>query len=563
MTRYVFRRNSSVGSMDAESDEKFLRDCFLETGDLDSLTACEDPKRIVVGRVGAGKSALLSRLLEVQENAFEIRAETLSLNYVANSDIIQFFESAGVKLDLFYQLLWRHVFVVELLCKRYHISANDPWSFLDHFRDIFQRDQTKKRAVDYLRQWNDNFWQDTETRVKEFTTKLEQKLSTAVDAKAYGIALNAASARTLSDEVKAEVLHKAQSIVNENQVRELAEIISLLADEVFKDPKNRFYIVIDRLDESWVDDRIRFKLIRALIETVRAFQRIRTVKVIVAIREDLLRTVFEETRDAGFQEEKFEGLILRLRWSKSQLKELLDLRISKLIKEQYTQKKVLFDDVFKGSVRGDSALDYLLNRTLLRPRDAIAFVNCCIELCEGKEYVPPSVVQDAERKYSMGRLRSLRDEWSGHYTSLEACTELLRGRPSHFKYSEILEPQLQECIQEHWLEIPESDTVGIAVNGYLNNQRGANSVIIQILKILYTVSIIGVKPEATQKISWSHLDDRGISEGQYKKSSSINVHPMLWRALDIVIPMRAENIRRNPEDRIREDGKGRVKEIRK
>jgi hypothetical protein len=63
LMRYVFRRNSSVGAMDAESDEKFLRDCFFDTGDLPALVDCGDPKRIVVGRVGAGKSALLSRLL--------------------------------------------------------------------------------------------------------------------------------------------------------------------------------------------------------------------------------------------------------------------------------------------------------------------------------------------------------------------------------------------------------------------------------------------------------------------------------------------------------------------
>ncbi|AGZ30078.1 putative aTPase involved in DNA repair [Burkholderia pseudomallei] len=554
--RYVFRRNSSVGAMDAESDERFLRDCFLDTGDLDSLEDCQDPKRIVVGRVGAGKSALLSRLLESHSNAVEIRAEQLSLSYVANSDIIQFFESAGVKLDLFYQLLWRHVFVIELLRKRYRISANDPWGFLDQLRDLFQRDQAKKRAVDYLKQWNDHFWQDTETRVKEFTSKLETKLSSAIDAKAYGITLNASGAQTLSDEIKSEVLHKAQSVVNDNQVRELSEIITLLADEIFTDPQNRFYLVIDRLDESWVDDRIRFKLIRALIETVRAFQRVRSVKAVVAIREDLLRTVFEETRDAGFQEEKFEGLFLRLRWSKAQLKQMIDLRIEKLIKEQYTQRKVTFEDIFRGSVRGESAIDYLLSRTLLRPRDVIAFVNCCIELCEGKEFVTPSTVQDAERKYSIGRLRSLKDEWISHYASLEACTEILRGRNTHFRYSEITETHLQECIQEHWIQIPESDPVGLAANEYLNNKRSANSLLIQILKVLYTTSIVGVKPEATERVSWSYLDDRGISDGQYKKSSSINVHPMLWRALDVVLPVRADRRRHTTEDRPRDDHKG-------
>jgi hypothetical protein len=101
--------------MDAESDHKYLKECFFETGDLMVLQDCSEPKRIVVGRVGAGKSALLGRVLEQSTNAIEIKAEELSLNWISNSDIIQFFENAGVKLDLFYQLLWKHVFVVELL----------------------------------------------------------------------------------------------------------------------------------------------------------------------------------------------------------------------------------------------------------------------------------------------------------------------------------------------------------------------------------------------------------------------------------------------------------------
>nr|WP_225934540.1 hypothetical protein [Cupriavidus sp. EM10] len=79
----------------------------------------------------------------------------------------------------------------------------------------------------------------------------------------------------------------------------------------------------------------------------------------------------------------------------------------------------------------------------------------------------------------------------------------------------------------------------------MQSTRSANSCIIQILKVLYTTSIIGIKPEATERVSWSHLDDRGISDGQYKKSSAINVHPMLWRALDIVQPVRIDSRRRD------------------
>lgn len=542
--RYTFRRNSHIGAMDAESDNKYLKECFFETGDVQVLQDCSEPKRIVVGRVGAGKSALLGRLLESVPNAIEVKAEELSLNWISNSDIIQFFEGAGVKLDLFYQLLWKHVFVVELLKRRYRITDRDPKGFLSNFHDLFKRDPAKQRAIQYLEQWGDRFWLDTEMRVKEFATKLEQKLSASIDSKYGPINLNASGAKNLSDEVRGEIVHKAQSVVNANQVRELGEIINFLAEDVFADPLNRYYIVIDRLDDAWVDDRIRYKLIRALIETVKAFVRVRSIKIVVALREDLLRLVFDRTRDAGFQEEKYESLFLRLRWKPAQLRELLDLRISMLVREQYTNKKVTFNDVFRGEVRGESAFDYVSGRTLYRPRDVIAFVNCCIELCENKEYIPPTAVQDAEKKYSDGRLRSLADEWRNHYPDLAAYAELVRGRQASFKFTDITEEQFQNFMTYAFESLPEEDPFKKLVGEYLNNTRSMNYCLQQILKILYTTSVVGIKPQATDKTSWSYLEDRGVPDGQYKSSSSIHIHKMLWRSLDTFQPPRLSNQRK-------------------
>lgn len=547
--KYTFRRNSYIGAMDAESDHKYLKECFFETGDLAVLHDCTEPKRIVVGRVGAGKSALLGRLLEQSTNAFEIKAEDLSLNWISNSDIIQFFENAGVKLDLFYQLLWKHVFIVELLKRRYRITERDPRGFLSNFHDLFRRDPAKKRAIDYLEQWGDKFWIDTELRVKEFATRLEQKLSASIDAKYGPIALNAAGARSLSDEIRGEIVHKAQSIVNANQVRELGEIINFLSDDVFSDPLNRYYIVIDRLDDAWVDDRIRYKLIRALIESVKTFVRVRSVKIVIALREDLLRIVFDQTRDAGFQEEKYESLFLRLRWKPAQLRELLDLRIGMLVREQYRTTKVTFNDIFHGEVRAESAFDYVVGRTLNRPRDVIAFVNCCIELCENKEYVPPSAVQDAEKKYSDGRLRSLADEWRNHYPDLTVYAELIRGRPASFKFTDITEEQFSQFMTYAFESLLDEDPFKKLISEYLSDKRSMNYCLQQILKILYTTSVIGIKPQATDKTSWSYLEDRGVPDGQYKSSSSIHVHKMLWRSLDTLQPPRIANRKARKADK--------------
>jgi putative ribosome biogenesis GTPase RsgA len=69
--KFTFRKHASIGAAAAEEDSKFLAECFLDNGDLEPLADCSDRRRIVLGRTGAGKSALLRRLIE-EKNAIVI-----------------------------------------------------------------------------------------------------------------------------------------------------------------------------------------------------------------------------------------------------------------------------------------------------------------------------------------------------------------------------------------------------------------------------------------------------------------------------------------------------------
>lgn len=178
---FRFRRNDSIGTADAESDDKYISDCFVETGDLDALLDFSSPKRIIVGRTGSGKLALVRKLKEVEENVIELPPQNLSLAYIANSDILKFFEAAGVNLDLFYQLLWKHVLTVELLKNKYKIKNEDQKrSFLSNLFSSIKKDRSKEQAINYLREWGEKFWEETEYRVKELTTKVETDLKASL-----------------------------------------------------------------------------------------------------------------------------------------------------------------------------------------------------------------------------------------------------------------------------------------------------------------------------------------------------------------------------------------------
>src|ERR1035437_4539206 len=267
--RFRFRRNASIGAAAAEEDDRFLAECFVDTGDLATLMDCADPRRVILGRTGIGKSALLSRVA-AHKNAILISPESLSFNYLANSLILQFFAEAGVKLDLFFTLLWRHVFTVELLKTRYGITNEaTKLTFLDRIRENVARNRKKERAIKYLLQWGDKFWEPTEYRIKEITGRIEKDLEAKAGLKEPMLELGASGAAKLTREEKSEIVQRGQAVINEIQIRELTDVVEFLNEDIFDDPQRHYYVVIDKLDENWIDDRFRYLLIRSLIETVR------------------------------------------------------------------------------------------------------------------------------------------------------------------------------------------------------------------------------------------------------------------------------------------------------
>ena len=52
----------------------------------------------------------------------------------------------------------------------------------------------------------------------------------------------------------------------------------MLADEAADGRMSKFYILIDKLDDRWVDISIRFRLIRSLIQSLKAFRKITNLK---------------------------------------------------------------------------------------------------------------------------------------------------------------------------------------------------------------------------------------------------------------------------------------------
>lgn len=546
--KFVFRRHASIGAADAIEDTKFLVESFVDRGELAILKDNERPECIVLGRTGTGKTALLEKLARTEERVIQIVPENLAISYISNNQVLRFFMVAGVNMDLFFRLLWRHVFAIELIKERFQIVNEDRRdSFLATLRNKIRNNKSKQEAIDYLLNWGESFWQETDYRVREITTRLEKDLGSTLEANAAGnlpilgeagLSLSASYANKLSKDEKAEVVKHGQPVVDRVQIRVLSEIIKLLEGDILDDPQKKYYITIDRLDEDWANDDLRYQLIRALLETIRDFNnKLSNVKIVVAIREDLLDRVFRFIRSPGYQEEKYKSLYLILEWNEQDLELLLDKRVDQLVKEQYTNMVVRIRDLLPNKIERENSLKYIMRRTLLRPRDVITFFNECIRVGENRAKFSQQVILQAEDTYSTARLRAIGDEWAADYRNLLELALFLKGFPAQFrpsdKISEIQDRMVDFLINMEQSHVEKRDSIYHTVESHFND-GDVFGFVQEMFRILYRVGIVGIRMnEHGGQVKWSYLGHKLLGY-EIGMDSRIEVHPAFFGALGIM-----------------------------
>ncbi len=530
----TLRQGQNIGQPAAEDDDEFLFTTFFENYAFKEISDLSSPKFLLLGRTGTGKTAIIRRIERVRDLTIRIDPAELSLQYISNSDIIRFFESAGVKLDLFYQLLWRHVIATELI--KYHFKLDDEQrtrQFFARFSDAFN--QKRKRAMEYMRSFGSDFWLETDARITQVTQKFESELNASLEANGPVTPKIGGRAFT-SEEHKKDVVARAQKVVDNVHLQQLSEVIDWLHDEVFNDSRKPHYVLIDDLDLNFASGQTKLWLVRALIETCKKFKKVSNVKIVISIRTDLLERVFESTRDEGFQEEKYKGNILNVEWLSGELKEIVDRRLKESIRRQYSNGGIGFDEIFPERINQSESLPYIVQRTLHRPRDIIAFVNECIDQSVGSDRVTTAAVRKAEEPYSADRFNALRDEWFGHYPLLDRACRPLTGRPRRFTLGAITPAQIEDLMLDLATSpAAETDRLGTAALRAGSYSGGkTHDFKIEWLDALYKVGILGLKTDAGTPVKWNYRSRQTLNSADVGDDTMIYVHPMFWRQLAIV-----------------------------
>lgn len=521
----------SLGMNSAEADDEYLAECFIKTPAYDDLTNFDSSRMIALGRTGAGKTAILKGIQNNFGKTTEIDPVDISMEYISGSTVLQFLDEIGADLDLLFQVIWKHVLCVEYIRLRYNIKDQSKWQgCLRRLEDAVRQDDRRLAALNYLKQYDGKFWVSADENLKEIIEKINDKLAGEIGFKKY---IGGGIGRDLSLEEKRTIISRFKQIVTADQLTILSNLISLLADDEDKHgPKS--FILIDKLDEQWVEDRIRFRMIRALIEALRRFRKIRRLKIVVALRTDVLERVLQETTTSTFQREKHDDYAVELRWTPVLLMQVVKERLEYLSQRKLGGKLLTFNELFPTKIGTQTLAAYIVERTLHRPRDFIAYINLCLKAAEGRKDVTASIVRGVEREYSNGRVQALVDEWKGAFPCMQAALHYIARFSLNVSVQELLQSNSLEDLIEATLINEENsrDPTYAFADAYFNGSEGAGlDFIRQIVQILYRVGAIGVRKTPGDKIRYSHVDQPTINFTEIELGSTVRLHPMFAPAL--------------------------------
>lgn len=539
MENIKIRPNMKIGQLDAESDIKFLSECYVDNGIIEILVDTDSSEAIILGRTGAGKTASLITVNNSIDKEYSklLDLENVFLRYIDNSNIIRFLTDNDVNLDLFYKYLWRHILTVEFLKLKYpHLEdKNKFFQFIHELRDLIRRPE-EKIALNYLENWSDKYWVETVENIEEIIKSFSNDISGEFEAGFFDNKVSLGATQNLSEEQKIQVKHRAQKIVNNLQISQLSKVIELMNKHVFNDTKKPYYLLIDKLDENWVSIEVKYSLIKGLIEEIKYFKKIKNVKILVSLRVDLYQLTLEKTRSSGFQEDKLLSIIYNLKWTDKLLKEIVDKRISFLFKHQYTNININFEDLFPSTnSRNGDAWQYLLKRTFWRPRDILHFVNYCLSQSVEKNLVEWSAIYRAEKEYSKDRLKGLYEEWYDIYPSLQYLTYVLSNSKEVVSIEDFYQVLSEDEVLNLYQTLKKNevnDEVACNIYNFIDeNTCHKDDVTFEVLSCFYRTGIIGISDNLPDSFDWSFRHSSHKSNFECSQSKWIKIHKMFHQAL--------------------------------
>lgn len=178
-----------------------------------------------------------------------------------------------------------------------------------------------------------------------------------------------------------------------------------------------FFLLADDLDKNWrPSNQQSIELLMGLINEADRLRRVfeDQVKVAIFLRQD----IFDEMarQDDDFPKRSF----MRMEWTPDSLKHVVAERLARGSNAQGSADDEIWSAVFREDVNGAAVPDYIITRSLPRPRDVLALCQSAIDQAKknGHSWVTAQDITDGEKANSTDMVRALEAEFAASYPEL-------------------------------------------------------------------------------------------------------------------------------------------------
>lgn len=392
--RHVDFANLKFGSPAAERDiNEGLDDYFVESQAFNRIE--QGDRTILLGNRGMGKSAIFKVLAHRRRAAGDVVIELAPEDYsyeILSQTMAAESEGSWAKLGA-YSVAWKYLIYVLVMKEA---AAKAPNFKRGDWRVIYN----------YLR---DNHPDQSDNPIGTLISYVKRM---------EGVKIG-----------QYEAAVKTRELQHLYKLEELSEVIPALNRVTKERP---VYVFVDELDRGWDASEDAQAFVAGLFQAGAAINgQDSGVRVYMSLRQELYDSIPNLYEDA----QKYRDLIEEISWSEDALKELMAKRIRYSVSAlAATTDESAWGAVFAETLqyRQNKSFNYMVDRTLNRPREIIGFASSVVDLVERRDPasfpIDYATISEAERAYSRSRAQDLSAEYRFQYPGLLSVFDAFRGR---------------------------------------------------------------------------------------------------------------------------------------
>ena len=477
-------RELDLGDVAAENEIRGLQEYFVPTGQ--SIAARQGHARLVIGRKGSGKSAIFYEIRNsegrgIHDLVLDLRPEGHQFSRMREYVEAQF--SGGMR-EFALMGFWTYLLLTEIARKLLEgdlsLALRDP--------DRMSRYQKLETAY---AQHNPGQLVDFPQRLVYYVDRLvsHSDESSAVASETVLQSLYGGDSRPLTDAVIEYLQHK-----------------------------NSIWLLIDNLDKGWPiggSSSTDILLIRSLLDATRTLQHeleMREVefKSLVFLRSDICDHLVAEVPDKG------KDTPIRLDWDDpAAFERIVERRVVASTNLQGNFIEEIWPSICAPLVNTEASFRFILDRTLMRPRDLLLFLHRCVQTAinRGHDRIHEEDILFAERGYSNDMLENLQ-------------FEIVDLKPA---YTDLL-----EAFAGSTSELTMDDTrLQLGLYADLEEPREADEAIDTLIRY----GFLGIRSSVFRTPTYAFSSNRSFARLRYALHNDdgiIVIHPAFRRALEIV-----------------------------